>query len=205
MGLIATSNEPESESEYDGLAKVKGACVTAANRYHRYHVWLGDIRDALLHGDTEHGLTGLEEKTKIQRKTRVDGKNSKGEDIVVWDEKEEPFMKRLCAETKKPASEYQKDLDAVCKAIPFNPEHREPKAKAPTRLDAKYKETADAVLKGPFLKKFLADLKTSIGKEFTPTGDNEKDVVALGWLVKEFSKWKEKQNLMEMVLGGKAK
>lgn len=206
LGLEVNLEVPASVEEFDTNAKRTGACLDEAINNVVYRGSLAELRDLFLHGreaDKETGATafdGIEQKTKIERKTRDTGRKDKdGNAILTFGETEAEYFDRVCATQKVEPSSFQTLMDAAAKLVRFDAAARERKPAAPKKLANKYRETAEAILKGAHLKRFVADVKAALGKEFKATGDKAKDAEALGWLVKEFADYKERQTLASMV------
>lgn len=206
LGLDINLETPETVAEFDTNAKRTGACLDEAIANVIYRGALADFRSAFIHGveeDKEKGVkavAGLEAVTKIERKTKPTGKKDKdGADILVYDETEADYVARVCAEKKCEVSAFQPLANEIAAQLKFDASARERKPTAPKKLAQKYKDTATAIMAGANFKKFLADVKKAISKDFTATGDKEKDVEAVGWLVKEFAEYKEKQTLAAML------
>lgn len=206
LGLVANLEVPSTVEEFDTNAKKAGACLSEAVANVIYRGSLAELRDLFLHGrdeDKANGIPafeGIEQATKIARKTKPTGKKDKdNNDIEVYAETEAEYFERVCAERKVEATSFQPLMDAACKLVKFDASQRERKPAAPKKLAAKYKETALAILKGAKKDKFLKDVKRDLGKEPTLTGDLEKDSETLGWVVKEYADFREKQALLSMV------
>jgi hypothetical protein len=205
LGLAVNLSVPSTVQEFDTNAKREGACLEEATNNIVYRSCLAELRDLFLHGcdeDKEAGITaftGVEQTYKVERKTKGTGrKDSEGKEIVVYAETEAEYLERVRREKKLELTVLQPLMDKAAARVKFDAAARERKPAAPKKLAAKYKESAEAVLKGPHLKRFVADVDKALGKKFVATGDAAKDVEALGWLVKEFLAWKEEQNRLAL-------
>jgi len=208
MGLAVNLQVPSTVKEFDENAKKEGACLVEAINNVVYRGSLAEFRDLFLHGreaDKEANppvtaIKGLEDVTKIARKTKATGKkDDKGNAIEVFDETEGEYFDRVCSQLKVEATHFQKLADEVAAALKFDASARERKPTGPKKLAAKYKDTAAAIMAGPNLKRFLTDLEKMVGVKWTATGDKEKDTESLGWQVKAMIEYKEKQQLAALV------
>jgi hypothetical protein len=205
LGLTAKIEVPSTVAEFDKLAKRDGACLDEAVNNVVYRGVLASLRDVFLHGQDEDKANnqvkfdGVEQVSKLARKTKPTGRKDKdGADILAYGETEAEYFERVVA-AKGPITAYQSLMDSAAKLVPFDPAERERKPAAPKKLAAKYLETAQAIMKGKHLDRFVKDVKTNLGKTWVKTADAAKDAESLGWLVKEMAAWKEDQELKAMV------
>lgn len=183
--------EYENMAEIETAAKDKQVAVTKFCNFLYYHGAAGSVRDLIVECVTE--VTG---KKPNESTKKVDGKDVK----VV--ENADPFVNRIIAAdmalfdkvqalvTKK-AREKKIALD-IAKA-------RQPGSGKPKELAKQWKALALPFLKGEkSLDKFnKAAEKAGVGvfvpeKGVPPT--DEKNVVALGWLLKGYQAWHDQQN-----------
>lgn len=206
LGLSVNLSVPESVAEFDANAKRAGACLEEAINNCVYRGSLADFRYSFLHGldeDKEKNIAavpGIEQTTKIERLTKPTGRKDKdGADILVYNETEADYFARVCVEKKVEATAYQALADTIAKTITFDASARERKPSLPKKLAQKYKDTATAIMSGANFKRFTADVKKALGKDIVLTNDKDKDVEAVGWIVKAFAEYKEQQALASMV------
>ena len=194
LGLEVKVSVPSTMEEFDKLAKREGACLDEATNNAVYRGYLGNFRADLLHGreaDAENGIAafkGLEEATGVERLTKDSGKkNAKGEAIEVYDETEEEYKDRVVAGGRITVAELQQMADELTSITAFDPSARERKPSAPKKLAEKWLTHAKAILKKGQIEELNKRLQKQIAKTFEVSGDAEKDAIALGWLVKEYS------------------
>jgi hypothetical protein len=206
LKLTVNLSVPESVAEFDANAKRAGACLEEAINNCVYRGSLADFRYAFLHGIEENkeagikAVKGLDVITGIERKTKPTGRKDKdGADIVVYAETEGDYFDRICAEKKVEPSSFQPVADEIAKLVVFDASARERKPAAPKKLAQKYKDTATAIMGGANFERFKKDVTKALSKNIVLTGDKDKDVEAVGWIVKEFAEYKEKQALASMV------
>lgn len=164
----------------------------------------------------------LEEKTGMERKTKDSGKkDEKGNAILVFDESEGEFAKRvMAAKGWTDLKAFQPDLDRWSAAVPeydkdgnvvkdasgkpkvaplaVDIRERERKPAGPKKLAQKYRDVAGQLIGHKNLGRFVADYEKALGKKLAvaPSKDaaaHAKAVETLGWAVQEFSKWDAEQ------------
>ena len=190
------------QEEFDRLAKRVGAMKDEANRNVLYRGILPIARDGFLHGleaekdeagdEVRPAIDGLEELTKIERKTRVtkaQEKDANGnitqEEKTAWDETESKYEERVYATLVKdgqfPTVEaavaaYQPLMAKILEAIPFDPS-KEPRQSGPKKTPKTYYEIADAIIEG------AGSLENAVAAFNTKTGRNvevSRDALAKG-------------------------
>lgn len=193
MGLTVNLSVPESVEEFDANAKRAGACLDEAISNCVYRGSLAEFRDTL----TEK----VEEKYVVERLTKDTGKkDSDGKAILTFDETEADYIKRVLAEKGLEVAALQSLADEVASAIVFDASARERKAPTPKKLAQKWVDAAKTLLADDAkIEKFNGRCDKLISKSFTATSDTEKDVQALGALVREFVEENEKQQLAKLV------
>jgi len=205
LGLPVSLEVPSTVEEFDQNAKIAGACLAEATNNVIYRGSLAELRDLIIHGREEvkvdGGVTvsafaGLETVTDVSRKTKKIKQGKDNKEVEVYDETEGEYVDRLVAEKKVKLESFQSLFDAAAALVTFDASARERKPVGPKKLADKYRTLATEFLTGainPATKKprnldaFLVAAKKTTGKDFTKSGDQEKDIVALGWLCKEFS------------------
>ena len=216
LGLNVNLSVPTDHAEFDTLAKKQGACVEEAVRNVVYRGSLAEFRDVLLHGRdevkstdgtvTQKAIEGLDSIFKMERavkpvldKENKPKKNSKGEELTAYAETEEAFFDRIVATHKITEADQQKFANIVASQLVFDPSATERKPAAPKKLAAKYSENAKKIIAGGQIDKLNQRLHKAIGKQFTATGEEAKDIESLGWLIKEFVEWNEQQTINKLV------
>lgn len=197
----------ESFDEADKAAGKAGAMLQEGNLNLDYRGARADGRDLIV--EVVQELTGVSVKQKD-----TDEKDDKGQPIMEDDETEAKFVKRAMAlkpevtvaavqailDKRARGYSYKDEKGVVVQvpaiAVDITQKTRQPKK--PVKLAAKYLEKAKAILAGPNLKKFLADLKKNLSVDWVASGDATKDADSLGWQVKAFAAWKEQQALDSM-------
>lgn len=193
LGMEGVGQEPTTVEEFDGIAKKVGSCIERARQYIRYHVTLGEVREAFLHGipakdatatsPAVEELEGVEKLSGVERKTKpildkdgkpkMDGSNP----LTDWAETEGDYYKRVCAtlvqEQKFTTVEgarasFQPTFDAAIKAVGFPAEKSESAARGPIKLPAKYKIFAAKKLATGTVDALMATITAAIQKTFTP-------------------------------------
>lgn len=195
---------PVDATEFDQLAKRVGACNDEATKNILYRGTFSDVRSIVLHGADEvkdaggtvilPALKGLEETTKIARKTKKVAKGDK--EVETYDETEDDFFGRIAATEKKERSAYLPLFLEARKYAPFDPSARERKPAGPKKLPEKYRNLAAEFLSGainPATKKprnlagFLTVAEKQLSTKWEKTGDTVKDTESLGWYLKSFA------------------
>jgi hypothetical protein len=205
LSLNAKLQVPATVDEFDKNAKREGACLDEANNNVVYRSSLAELRDLFLHGRDADTLKqipafeGIEQVTKVPRKTKETGrKAADGTPILTYAETEVDYFQRVCLEQKVEPSSFQPLMDKAAALVEFDASAREKKPAQPKKLAAKYAETAQMILKGQHLKRFVADAKKALGVDWAATGDTAKDTESLGWIVKQMAEYREKQELLKM-------
>lgn len=191
LGFKLNSSVPETAAEYDQLAAKDGACVESAVSNTLYRSTLAEFRSNLLHGvkpvgvegdeGFKPGIAGIEELTGIERKTRGTGKfkgeGESKEEVIVWDETEGDYFKRVCAELVKGgqhasieaavasfAAVAQSHLDNV----PFDPKETERKEAGPKKIAKVYIDTAQKLIDAGKAESAAAKLSEVLKITVTP-------------------------------------
>lgn len=198
LGVEVPYEIPVDAAEFDKLAGRVGACCDEGTKNVLYRGTFSDLRDIVLHGadavkdasgkEVLPAFVGLEESSKLDRKTKK-VKNAKGDkELEVYDETEDAFFSRIMATQKKELKDYSAFFATAAKYAPFDPSARERKPAAPKKLAEKFKVVAKDFLEGrKSLEKLNALFTKTLNKSFTKSGNVENDVVALGWLCKEYA------------------
>lgn len=188
----------ESVEEGDKAAGRTGAVLDECNKNLQYRGSNADARDLIVVVAVE--LSGIPLKTKTETK--------EGKSVEVDDEKEGEYIKRvlatdatlkekIAAEVESRATNGWKDKDGTeYPPIQVDIKARVRTAPKPPKLSTEIKGQAagflgsmdDATI-NKALAQFLPD------KSFTRTGDAEKDVEALGWLLRDWVKAKTAADL----------
>lgn len=212
LGLEVKIQVPSTADEFDALAKKTGACVMEAVRNVVYRGTLAEVRSVLLHGreaDVEKNISeikGMDKLFNMERETKPaldkegkEKKDSDGNPVTVYKQTEEEFFIKICSTHNISEADQQKLMDNVTSQITFDPSATERKPSLPPKLSNKILEAAKALLNGGKLDELNKRFHKVIGKTFTATGDEAKDVQALGMLVKEYAAENEKQLLSKLV------
>lgn len=248
--MEGTGQEPSTVEEFDTIAKKPGTALQRAREYVRFHITLGEVRDTFLHGTDAVAATetvparekfvGVEESTGIARNTKPvlkDGKPKVVDNEVVteYDETQKDYFDRVIATLVKDGkfgnedearASFQPQFDTAIKLVGFPAAKAESKAKAPTKLAAKYKVAAAKVIAKGTVDSVNSNQLAKINKSFAPApsvegevvkfytgtypdGQNEdgspkqvsfsvsdKDADTLGWLIKEYFDWKAQQEML---------
>lgn len=188
----------ESVEEGDKAAGRTGAVLDECNKNLQYRGSNADARDLIVVIANE--LSGIPQKTKTVTKD--------GKPVEEIDEKEGDYVKRVLAtdaslkekiqaELESRATNGWKDKDGTDYApIAVDIKARVRQAPKPPKLSTEIKGQAagflgamdDATITAA-IQQFLPD------KSFARVGDNDKDIEALGWLLRDWVKAKEKQAL----------
>jgi hypothetical protein len=162
LGLILNVSVPSSVQEFDQLGKREGACLDEATNNVLYRSVLAEFRDTF--------CEKIEADTKIERKTRETTKKDKdGNPVVVFDETEGDYMKRVCAQLSRTPESFQSVADAVVAAIVFDPSATERKAAGPKKLPKLYLDIAQSVIDQGAAEKVAAKLSGIVGTTVSPT------------------------------------
>lgn len=172
LGFKLGFNVPSTVEEFDQLAKRSGAALDEAIKNVIYRSVMNVFRDTFLHGRDEEkdeagnvkvpAIKGLDEKTGIERKSKVtkpEARNEKGEitqeEVSSWDESEQKYFDRVMATLVQrgdyPSIEaavlaFQTDAQAVLDTIVFDPEKQPRTAGGPKKTPKSYVEVAEALI-----------------------------------------------------------
>lgn len=212
LGFAVLLSVPENVTEFDANAKKEGACLSEAIANVIYRGSLADFREKFAEAVEE--ATSVERQTKtvmieveengVKIKKPKMAKNDAGveEPVVVYDESEADYLKRVEASGVSKA-DLQKIANSVAATIAFDASERERKAPQPKQLAAKFVDAAKQLLAAfadsRKLEEFNKRLHKALAKTFVPTGDAAKDQQALGQLVKDYTAWNESQALAKLV------
>lgn len=188
----------ESVDEADKAAGRPGATLDEANKNLLYRGTYADARELI--------VEIVQEMTKVPFLQRDTGeKDDKGQPIMERDtdkDSDAKYVKRALAAVAIPFDKLQAEItkrakgytykgddgaDVTVPALAADITQRERKPKKPAVLPAKYKETAAGIIKAGNLAKFNKTTAKYGIAEFKPTGDAEKDNVALGWVCKKYA------------------
>jgi len=194
--------EYESIEEGDTHAKRAGAMLDQANLNMKYRGPYADARRLI--------AKCVEEITGEKLRMREDSKNKDGTPIMVPDETEKNFVRRVLGDNPdlfekvqslveqrargyKSTDESGKETEIPALTADITEKEHVSKVK---KLAQKYIDQAKAFLIGALnpktgkqfnIEKFLAAIKRDLSAEFSRTGDDEKDATTLGWLCKRFA------------------
>ena len=204
-GLKATCLVYESYEEADKAAGKEKAMLESGNDNGYYRGPAQDVRDYI--------CEMLETETGIERKWDDTGKkNSKGEPIYKAGESEGEYASRVCAEKGwEDLTAFQAKLDEWAKtatpsanggpgtALAIDIKEQERKPSQPKKLAEVYKNSAIACFKNkdvnwPRLETMLSNQGVAMP---TLTGDEEKDVLAVGWAIKSAKDNEAKKSLAQ--------
>lgn len=164
-------NVPSDIAEFDRLAKYEGAALAEANKNVLYRGVLTEFRYAFIHGveETKDGdsivqskISGLEELTSIERKTKVtkpevkdaDGKITQ-EEVLTFDEKEQVYVDRVFAtlvaggtfpSLEAAVAAYEPLAQAILDTIAFDPSKSE-RVTGPKKTPKTYVAIAEELVK----------------------------------------------------------
>lgn len=162
LGLDLAVKVPESVDEFNTLAGNANACLDEATNNILYRSWLADFRSTY--------CEKLETTAGIERKTRDTGKkDTKGEPVLVYDESEAEFVKRVCAEKGVEITAFKSLADEVAAGIAFDPKATERKTAGPKKLPKMYLEIAQKVLDAGAAEAVAAKLSGKLGITVAPT------------------------------------
>lgn len=193
LGVTVNLNVPESVEEFDQNAKRIGACLDEAINNVVYRGSLAEFRDAF--------TTKVEETHQVERKTESTGKkDSDGNDIVKYAETEGEYIKRVCATKGIEAAQLQSLADEVAAGIVFDASATERKPAAPKKLAEDYKNVAIQLIDAGKVDAFR-DKKATPRNIVVPdlTGDREKDILAVGYAVKQVELAIRKEQMAALV------
>lgn len=195
----------ESYDEADKAAGKTGAMLESGNDNGYYRGPAQDVREFI--------CEILEEKTGIERKTKPTGKkDDKGVEILAFAEAEGEYAARVCLEKGwEDLTQFQADLDAwaatatpgdngaVGTPLAIDIKERERKPSGPKKLAEVYKNSAIACFKNrdvnwPRLEAMLEAQGVSMP---ALTGDETKDVIAVGWAIKAAKDNEAKKSLAQ--------
>ena len=160
LGLTLKINVPSTVEAYDALAKKTGAALESAIQNELYRGSLTEFRDQFV--DLLEAETSITRKTKDTGKTRdvkvtkvVDGNEVESvekEPVLIYDETEAEYVKRVCAERNCEVTAFQPLADRLSeggdKAIVFDPSATERKSAGPKKLAKKYLDAAQSIITG---------------------------------------------------------
>lgn len=186
LGLTLAVSVPDSVEEFDQLAARAGACLEEATNNILYRSTLAAFR--------ENFCEALEKDTGIERATKETGKkDSKGEPVVVFDESEADYVKRVLAEKKAEITSFQPLADSTIAAIVFDPKATERKSAGPKKLPKMYLEIAQAVLDQNKGTEVATKLSNQLGFTVAPT------LEGIAAAVKAQQEAKKKQMVADLV------
>ena len=224
LGLDIPFEVPETVEEFDRNAKKEGACLAEAINNVIYRGSLAEFRDIFLHGREEvknketgevtvTGIDGIDMITGIERKSVVVMKDGKpvvkdGEEVTKWDtdDSEATYFKRVCAElvaagkavdAEAAKKSFQSHAESVASQIAFDASATERQPRKPVQLAAVYKNSAAACFANKDVN--WPKLESMLSKQGIPmpelTGDQAKDVLAVGWAIKSAKDAEAKKSL----------
>lgn len=167
----------ETNEEYDQIAKRgPNAANDDAVASTLYRGTFPVFRDAFLEKVGE--ITGIERKTKESGK-----KDSEGNILVVWDETEGEYWKRVKAEknlSDEAAVQQFGELAQKCMDdAPFDPSVKERKSAGPKSIAKTYTKIATEAVNTGKASALAELLATKLGHEVVLTGDNEANIKVL--------------------------
>lgn len=209
LGLTLSISVPSTVAEFDQNAKKEGACLEQAVNNILYRGVLAEFRGDFC--EAVEKAFSLERKTKDTGRTKTVKDEKTGvetkESIFVYAESEAEFIDRVIASKGITRESLQPLADAVLAAknadgtlkIVFDASATEKKVAGPKKLAAKFSDAAKQLLESGKAEQFNKKLAAAKLATFTATGETEKDVTALGWLVKAFVDYSEAQAMAKIV------
>lgn len=185
----------ESVEEGDAVGG-EGSMLREANLNLDYRGARQDVRDILV--EVVQDLTGIK-----PIETDTGEKDDKGQPILEVTEKDGKFIVRAITSSGISNDVVQAELTRRCKgykaedgtdiaALAVDVRKRVRQAPKSKKLAQEYLDTAAKLLAGPNMSKLNDKLQSSIGKQFTPTGDSAADAKGLGTLLKEYTDHKNR-------------
>jgi hypothetical protein len=181
-GLSVAFKVPETVEEFDRLAGSEGAALSEATDNVVYRGTLADFRSEL--------CERLATETGVERSTRDTGKVRKNEagvdePVLVYDETEVDFIKRVCATKGVEVTVFQPLADEIASKLVFDPKPRERKAATPKRFSQLILNTAKAILGAGKAHSAAEFIKATSGFIMAPlTGVEETDLLVVAAAVK---------------------
>lgn len=183
---------PATVEEFDTLAGKIGACLEEAVNNVVYRIVLADFRSGFLHGfhigegDEAIEITGVEEITGIKRREKESGRvdSETKEPIMVYDETESDYWKRVCIDVAKQNTEQNNDGPKtpeavalsfrpvaleVLAAIEFNPRRKEKLQAGPKKIAKTYLAVAQKLVDAGNGAATAAKLASKLGIEVQAT------------------------------------
>lgn len=191
LGFTLTKSVPETNEEYDQLAKrgPNAACEDASAST-LYRSTFPVFRDGFLEKVAE--ITGIERKTR-----ETDKKDSDGNPVVVWDETEGEYWKRVKAAknlSDEAAVQQFTSLAQECMdAAPFDPSVKERKSAGPKAVAKTYVKIATEAVATGKASALAGLLANKLGREVALTGDSEADVKVLAQAIADNEAKKREQ------------
>ena len=192
LGLDFQIDVPATIPEFDKLAKHDGACLTKAVDHVVNTSVFAQFRQLFLHGreasNGQPAFKGLEALTGIPRKVKVGSKKKND-----YAEGQMEYFERLCKEKNVAPASFQSQATATAALVKFDPSERSRGSARPPIIATRYKEQAAAILRGPNLHKFQADLKKQLGVEWVAPGKDEAaNIESLAYQCRELALLKER-------------
>lgn len=201
-GLEVSCLVYDSYDEADRAAGKVNAMLESGNDNGYYRGPAQDVREFI--------CEMLEAETGVERKTKETGKkNDKGEPILTFGESEGEYASRVCAlkgwedlkAFQSKLSEWAKTAGPEGTPLAIDIKERERKPSAPKKLAEVYKNSAIACFKNkatnwPRLEAMLQSNDVSMP---TLVGDEEKDIIAVGWAIKQAKDNEAKKSLGQFV------
>ena len=191
LGFTLNKAVPETNEEYDNLAKrgPNAACEDASAST-LYRGTFPQYRDAFLEKVAE--ITGIERRTKETGK-----KDSDGQPVVVWDETEGEYWKRVKAEkslSDEAAIQQFAELAQQCMDdASFDPSVKERKSAGPRAIAKTYTKIATEAVNTGKASALAGLLGSKLGREVALTGDSEADVKVLAQAIADNEAKKREQ------------
>lgn len=191
LGFSLAKSVPETNEEYDNLAKRgPGAACEDASASTLYRGTFPQFRDAF--------LDKVGEITSIARKTReTDKKDSEGNPVVVWDETEGEYWKRVKAEkslSDEAAVQQFSELAQQCMdEATFDPSVKERKSAGPKSIAKTYTKIATEAVNTGKASALAGLLGNKLGREVALTGDSEADIKVLAQAIADNEAKKREQ------------
>ena len=144
LGLVLSYETPDSPEEFDQLAGREGACLAESTANVLYRCTLTTFRNLF--------CEQLAQETGIARLTKVTGskKNAEGEEeeTLGWDETEQEFVHRVCAEQGVEVKSYQPLADTITASEDgkFDPKRQERKSAGPRKPAKMYITLAEKII-----------------------------------------------------------
>lgn len=183
LGFSLNKAVPETNEEYDNLARrgPNAACEDASAST-LYRGTFPQFRDSFL--DKVGEITGVARKTKESGK-----KDEDGNPVLVWDETEGEYWKRIKAEKslsdEAAVLQFSPLAQECMDAATFDPSVKERKSAGPKAVAKTYLKIATSVVNEGKADRLVELLQTKLGREIVLSGDNEADIKVLAQAISD--------------------